>query len=62
MTGSSGAGDKSMPPPPKDFTGNFNPADFEMGNKRVRRTRPLDLERAMPVVVGGRPDEETAIR
>lgn len=56
--GGGGGGDTG----PKDFTGNFNPADFEMGNKRVRRTRPLDLERAMPVVVGGRADESTAIR
>lgn len=35
-------------------------ADFE--HKRQRRTRPLDLDRPIPVVVAGRADERSTIR
>ncbi|EWM29506.1 hypothetical protein Naga_100744g2 [Nannochloropsis gaditana] len=37
-------------------------ADYEMGCKRQRRTRPLDLDRPMPVIVAGRRDEQSTIQ
>lgn len=37
-------------------------ADYDMANKRQRRTRPLDVERAMPVIIAGRGDEKEIIQ
>jgi hypothetical protein len=50
----------AAPPGPMFGQGVLTLADFE--HKRQRRTRPLDLDRPMPVVVAGRADERDTIR
>lgn len=61
------AGGARAPPPPPPAAappafgqGVLTLADFE--HKRQRRTRPLDLDRPMPVIVAGRADEKSTIR